>query len=153
MLTYFRPRRSRFAALCLIISCSAWLSACDRGADAYSRAGLPAGDPVAGQAAFVALRCNDCHSTSVVRLRDAEQTDIHVPLGQAPHDITNERSLLMAIISPSHRISVPIKPPQSGGSPMPPYADVMLVQELIDIMAMLRPEFGLAPLALAEDSP
>ncbi|MEE4660922.1 MAG: hypothetical protein V2J89_10650, partial [Halieaceae bacterium] len=133
----------------MLILAIAVLALCLASCDGWQRSDgelvLPPGDPVAGRAAFVALRCNDCHSVGDVRLRDATATDIHVPLGLAASAPRTRQGLITAIINPGHRVSVPLSRAQlgeEGESPMAPYNDVMTVQELIDLLAFLGPAFG-----------
>ncbi len=121
-----------------------WLPGCELGPDSPAGFALPRGDVEAGRAAFVELRCHDCHSAAGVPQRDPEDTDIHLPLGGKSTRVTTYASLLTSIINPSHRFSARL--PRSvameeGDSRMPVYNELMTVQELIDLVAYLQPQY------------
>lgn len=122
------------------------LAGCTIGPDSPRGFSLPHGDPEAGQAAFVELRCNDCHTATGVALRDPEASDIQFPLGGPSTRVTTYASLVTSIINPSHRLSTRYPRSESavdGKSRMPVYNDVMTVQELIDVVAYLQPQYEL----------
>lgn len=106
---------------------------------------LPAGDVAAGEAAFLKLRCYDCHSLSGVDLPVAEQPDqVLVALGGEKSRVTTYGDLLTSIVNPSHRLA----PGYSrelvaidGESKMTHYNAVMTVSELIDLVAYLQPKY------------
>ncbi len=133
-----------------VISCACamlalpWLSACEFGPNSPAGFALPRGDADAGQAAFVELRCHDCHSARDVPQRDPEATDIHLPLGGTSTRVTTYASLLTSIINPSHRYSARLPRAlavEAGESRMPVYNELMTVQELIDLVAYLQPQY------------
>ena len=128
----------------IVISALLMLAGCTLGPDSPRGFALPKGDPEAGKAAFVELRCNDCHSAEGVALRDIEESDIHFALGGKSARVTTYAELLTSIVNPSHRLSPRVSKKVSeedGKSRMPVYNDIMTVQELIDIVAYLQPQY------------
>lgn len=122
------------------------LAGCTVGPDSPRGFSLPRGDAEAGKAAFVELRCNDCHAAEGVALRDPEESDIQFPLGGPSPRVTTYASLVTSIINPSHRLSTRYPRSESaveGSSRMPVYNDVMTVKELIDIVSYLQPQYEL----------
>ncbi len=120
------------------------LAGCTLGPESPRGFSLPKGDAEAGQAAFVMLRCNDCHSAEGVAIRDAEETDINFALGGRSARVTTYAELLTSIVNPSHRLSARYprgEAAEDGESRMHNYNDVMTVQELIDIVAFLQPQY------------
>ena len=121
-----------------------WLSGCEFGPASPAGFALPPGDANAGQATFVELRCHDCHSARDVPQRDPAATDIHLPLGGKSTRVTTYASLLTSIINPSHRYSARLPrvvAVEEGESRMPVYNELMTVQELIDLVAYLQPQY------------
>ena len=120
------------------------LNGCPAGPESPRGFALPAGDADAGRQTFMELRCNDCHSAAGVELRNAEETDIAFALGGRSTRVTTYAELLTSIINPSHRLSIYYPERESavaGESRMPNYNDVMTVQELIDLVAYLQPQY------------
>jgi hypothetical protein len=120
------------------------LSGCPMGPDSPRGFALPSGDVDAGRLAFMELRCNDCHSAEGVELYNAEDTDIDFRLGGRSTRVTTYADLVTSIVNPSHRISKHYareKVEEHGQSRMHNYNDVMTVQELIDIVAFLQPQY------------
>lgn len=129
-----------FCAL-LPLSC---LTACEFGPDSPRGFALPRGDAERGQATFVELRCHDCHSAEGVAQRDPAATDIHLPLGGKSTRVTTYAALVTSIINPSHRYSsrLPrVVAEADDASRMPVYNELMTVQELIDLVAFLQPQY------------
>lgn len=109
---------------------------------------LPEGNAEAGKQAFIALQCQQCHAVSGVRLEaDDSMRDGPVlkNLGGPVTRIKTYGELVTAIIHPSEVISGSksemTKP--DGESWMTNYNRRMTVQELIDIVAFLQPEYDL----------
>lgn len=106
---------------------------------------LPAGDPAAGRAAFVELKCHECHRVNGVDF-PAPTVEPPVPVvlgGDVPHAKT-DGDLVTSIINPSHRISGAYKPEdvQRGGkSRMPDMTDAMTVHQLVDVVAFLQTRY------------
>lgn len=113
---------------------------------------LPEGDPVAGQQAFWYLRCHACHDVrGVVTPSDTvDAIDIRVTLGGEASRIRTYEALVTAIINPSHELaaSYPEEDVAIQGRSLMDSAyinHVMTVQELIDIVAWLRPVYKVMP--------
>jgi mono/diheme cytochrome c family protein len=126
----------------LLVMCS--LAGCPGGPESPRGFSLPRGEPVAGQKVFVELRCHDCHSAEGVDIRDAEASDIHLRLGGVSTRITTYADLVTSIINPSHRLSRAYpeeEVAEEGVSKMPVYNDIMTVQELVDLVAYLQPQY------------
>lgn len=120
------------------------LAGCPLGPESPRGFALPEGNADAGRQAFVELRCHDCHSADGVELHDPDATDIAFALGGRSTRVTTYAELVTSIINPSHRLSVnfPKKKAAVGGeSRMHNYNDVMTVQELIDLVAFLQPQY------------
>ncbi len=103
---------------------------------------LPPGDAEAGQATFVELGCNNCHSvTDKVEHAPAEGNPIHVELGGTVTRIKTYPDLVTSIINPSHKLSRganAMTVTEEGESKMPVYNDVMTVQQLVDLTTFLE---------------
>ena len=121
------------------------LGACER--DFMSERGfsLPEGDPIAGKEAFLYMQCNECHSIKGMTLP-------RVPLGDPPYvelggQVTSVKTygdLVTSIINPSHRLAKGYAEDQvseDGESNMYVYNGYMTVQELIDIVMFLQPQY------------
>lgn len=103
---------------------------------------LPRGEVEAGRAAFVRLQCTACHRVAGDESLPAP-TDIPVPfaLGEGVASRPTDERLVNAIVHPNHVVRMPDRPEvvtPSGRSRMTDYAEVMRVQELIDLVAYLR---------------
>jgi hypothetical protein len=100
---------------------------------------LPAGDPVAGRAAFIALSCTSCH-----RVQGEEGLPEPVSANPGPtfgaHDARQTPAQLAdSIIAPSHVISATLREPQEGKlSPMGDFSQAMTVRQFLDIIAYLQ---------------
>lgn len=120
------------------------LAGCPAGPESPRGFSLPKGEPLAGKRAFVELRCHDCHSAEGVGVRDADASDIHVRLGGVSNRVTTYAELVTSIINPSHRLSryyPEEEVAEEGISKMPVYNDIITVQELIDLVAYLQPQY------------
>lgn len=106
---------------------------------------LPPGDAERGQAEFVALGCNGCHSVAGVdKLAAGGHPDIHVVLGGQVTRVKTYGDLVTSIINPSHRLSRgndPTTMDEAGASRMRLYNDVMTVSQLIDLTAFLQSKY------------
>ena len=104
---------------------------------------LPEGDVEAGKAAFVELKCNQCHSVADIAWI-GEGEDVEVPLGGEVTRLKAYGELVTSVINPSHRIASPYlreKVAVEGVSNMKNYNQVMTVQELVDIVSFLQTEY------------
>jgi len=106
---------------------------------------LPDGDPAAGQAAFVDLRCNACHDVAGVPVQYLDGI-AHVTLGGKTTHLRTYGQLVTSIINPSHKIALGDRQRSAlatNESPMS-YAylnEVMTVQQLVDLVAFLQPTY------------
>jgi sulfur-oxidizing protein SoxX len=128
----------------LIITC-ALLGACTAGKESPRGFSLPEGNIEAGKTAFQALQCNACHSTRDVEQADSE-TDISVTLGGEVGRVKTYADLVTSVINPSHRLArgYPVADIAEGAeSRMRNYNEVMSVQELIDVVSYLQPQYQL----------
>jgi len=106
---------------------------------------LPQGDPDRGKAAFVELKCHECHRVEGADL-PAPVAAPPVPVvlgGEIPH-VKTDGQLVASIIHPSHQIArgYPLDAVKRGdGSRMPDYADVMTVRQMIDVVAFLQKRY------------
>ncbi len=103
---------------------------------------LPDGDVSAGQAAFVALSCDACHTVEGVEFpaRTAKR-EIELHLGGKVRRVSSYGELVTAIIIPSHDIASSYGERSSipeGSSPMADFNEVMTVQQLNDLVAFLQ---------------
>lgn len=133
--------------LSLVGILAAGLVGCDRDTMSEKGFSLPDGDPVAGREAFLYMQCHQCHSIAGVELPVIPMADPpFVELGGAVTRVKTYGELVTAIINPSHKladgypkdlISV------DGVSKMYVYNNFMTVQELIDIVMYLQPQYNL----------
>lgn len=107
---------------------------------------LPEGDVQRGREAFVYLQCNACHTIAGAELPQ----DPHAPeppiveLGGPVTKVKTYGQLVTAIINPSHTLAEGYPKDlvsEDGKSKMPVYNEVMTVQELIDIVMFLQPQY------------
>ena len=110
---------------------------------------LPDGDADKGKAAFLELKCNQCHSVSGVEL-PAYQGEAPYEFnlgGEVPH-VTTYGQLVTAVINPEHKLSEKYRKDlkKTGedteeSSPMPSFNETMTVSQMIDIVAFLHPRY------------
>jgi mono/diheme cytochrome c family protein len=99
---------------------------------------LTMGDPTAGRRAYLALKCNTCHTVAAEPIGRKSPSFAGPQLGksvalQSPEQIAD------SIVAPRHAISKKPGPWQgSRRSNMGDYAGIMTVQQLIDLVAYLR---------------
>ncbi len=115
-----------------------WQASCQT--DASKALALPAGQADDGREAFVRLQCNRCHSTPDIAWIGVElEGDVHVKITAASKPASREE-LITSITNPSYKISkrhILAMTTKDWESRMLPYAEVMTVQELCDIIAYL----------------
>ena len=109
---------------------------------------LPEGDAERGRDTFVRLGCPACHTVG-----DADVTDVNgasrvrVKLGGEVSRVRGYEDLVTAIINPSHRLSADAPAAEltddQGRSRMPSYNEIMTVQELVDLVTYLQPQYRL----------
>jgi hypothetical protein len=121
------------------------LSGCNR--DYMSERGfsLPEGDPDAGQQAFLYMQCNECHTISGMELPAVPLADPpFVELGGEVTRVKTYGDLVTAIINPSHELAKGYDKDlvsDDGESKMYNYNGFMTVQELVDIVMFLQPQY------------
>ncbi len=112
---------------------------------------LPDGDPEAGQATFVRLKCHGCHEVADLELPELEYVGpplVSVKLGGEVTRVRTYGELVTSIINPSHRLIQGYPPEQisqDGESLMADYNDWMTVAQLIDLVAFLQSHYEVVP--------
>ena len=113
---------------------------------------LPEGDISQGQAAFVKLRCNQCHTVKGVDLPAfTGETTLMLELGGEVLMVKTYGDLVTSIINPKHVISAQYlsqlqgESGPVGGSPMPDLTREMTVSEMTDLVAFLHSRYKLKP--------
>ena len=132
------------AAAALLTSCFA----CGSGEKSASGFRLPDGNVEAGKAAFLELKCNECHTLWKVDLPRPEKPAITVALGGEEPIIRTDGELMTSIINPSHKLAWGYPKEQiqeNGKSRMRDYSDVMTVREMIDLVAFLHSQHRYIP--------
>jgi len=123
------------------------LGGCDRDLMSEKGFSLPEGDPVAGREAFLYMQCNQCHTIKGVELPVIPTADPpFVELGGSVTRVKTYGELITAIINPSHKLADGYPKDlvsENGVSKMYVYNDYMTVQELIDIVMYLQPQYDL----------
>ncbi len=110
---------------------------------------LPEGDPELGRAAFLGMRCYDCHRIPGVDLPVAEEPDqVVVVLGGEVSKVRSYADLVTSIINPSHKLAQgynEVLVASGGKSKMTNYNQVMTVDELINLVAYLEEHYNVVP--------
>tara|TARA_R110002073_G_scaffold40472_4_gene114653 strand:+ start:2351 stop:2842 length:492 start_codon:yes stop_codon:yes gene_type:complete len=135
----------------MVVGLACLLSACDQGPKSGSGFVLPEGDAAAGEAAFVQLHCNDCHSIEgKATLKPEGKPLMSVKLGGPTSRISTYGELVTSIINPSHKVSRRYdREPyvQAGESSMRNYNELMTVAQLGDLVTFLQQQYALEPFA------
>jgi mono/diheme cytochrome c family protein len=97
------------------------------------------GDAARGQATFVELACNRCHTVTGVELPPPTSVGRPVPLGGVVHEVRTDGYLVTSIIHPSHNVRYGLEPH------MPNYGREMTVRQLVDLVAFLQSTYEIAP--------
>ena len=122
------------------------LAACDPGPTSSRGFRLPDGDVEAGKAAFVALRCNACHTVEGTQLPPPETTGpVEVHLGGKVHRVRTYGELVTAIIHPSFDLArgYPAEEiSRDGTSIMPDFDSAMTVRQMVDLVAFLQSTYS-----------
>ena len=132
------------SSLILVASMSTLLMACDPGAESVRGFRLPDGDPARGEEAFVALRCHACHAVEGLELPSLDVGEPIVTLGGQTARVRTYDELVTSIINPSHRLAegYPMEEiSKDGESVMMNYNYIMTVQQLVDLVAFLQPQY------------
>ena len=110
---------------------------------------LPPGDIEAGRQAFVGLQCHACHRIDGVELPQFLGTaPVAIVLGGESARVRTYGDLVTSVINPSHRLIAGFPAEQvsrNGVSVMPVLNEVMTVQQLIDLVALLQSSYELVP--------
>lgn len=130
----------------IVLAGALLLSACDREARMASTGfRLPDGDPQAGHDAFIYMQCHQCHTIKGLELPVIPGQDPpYVELGGDVTTVKTYGQLLTAIIYPSHKLANGYAEEvvsENGESNMYVYNEHMTVQELIDIVMFLQPQY------------
>lgn len=130
------------SAIVLIVAA---LAGCE--ADRMSEKGfsLPKGNALDGQEAFVYLHCYECHFIEGLDMPPVDSDEApYIQLGGKVSQVKTYGDLVTSIINPSHKLApgYPVETiTEEGQSKMPVYNGYMTVQELIDIVAFLQPQY------------
>ena len=111
-----------------------FLVGCDK-PESGRRLRLPKGSPEAGQAAFIALKCTECHSVAGVALQKPTiAPNLVVELGGNVPRLRMVGDLVTSIIHPTQSVSFKMKRPAVGRpvSSMPTINDVMTVAQMVE---------------------
>jgi mono/diheme cytochrome c family protein len=128
----------------LLLSLAA-ISGCE--ADRMSEKGfsLPQGDAAQGRETFLYMHCHECHTIRDIELPVVPLADPpFVELGGTVSRVKTYGELVTAIINPSHKLAMGYAEDlvsDNGQSKMPNYNGFMTVQELIDIVMFLQPQY------------
>lgn len=113
---------------------------------------LPEGDESRGKAAFVELKCHQCHTVAGMELPKPDGTaSISYELGGEVRIVKSYGELVTAIIQPQHVVSAryvqQLEESQRKGvvSPMPDYNARMTVAQLTDIVTFLHAHYQKKP--------
>ena len=137
--------RKPILRLISLVVCVLFLHAC--GSDPKSPWGfrLPDGDAVKGQALFVELQCNACHTITELELAaPVQRGPVAVVLGGPVARVKTYGDLVSSVINPSHKLifNYPEEDiARDGESLMRIYNETMTVQQLIDLVAFLQPQY------------
>jgi len=131
-------------SLTLVLAAVALLAGCDR--DRMSERGfaLPEGNPMAGRETFLYMQCNQCHTIDGETLPTLPGAEPFVELGGPVTRVKSYGELVTAIINPSHKLASGYPKDlvaENGESKMYVYNGYMTVQELIDLVAFLQPQY------------
>jgi sulfur-oxidizing protein SoxX len=113
---------------------------------------LPEGDVERGKAAFVQLKCNQCHPVAGLDLPQPETpSPVSYELGGVVRKVKTYGELVTAIIQPQHIVSpeylekLGVKEGATAATPMPSFNDTMTVTQLTDIVTFLHAHYQKAP--------
>jgi mono/diheme cytochrome c family protein len=133
---------SIYAILMLLVAAA---TGCE--ADRMSEKGfsLPEGNVMQGRETFLYMHCHECHTIRDVELPAVPLADPpFVELGGKVSRVKTYGELVTAIINPSHKLAMGYAAEvvsEDGQSKMPNYNGFMTVQELIDIVMFLQPQY------------
>lgn len=128
----------------IFVSVGVILAGCDR-LQSGRRLRLPKGSAENGKAAFIALKCTECHTVRGVELpKPTVQPDLVVELGGSVPRLRTVGDLMTSIIHPTQAVSFKMKRPVVGApvTNMPELNDTMTVTQLIDLVRFLQPRYS-----------
>lgn len=128
--------------LCLILA-GLMLAGCDR-LESGRRLRLPKGNAENGKAAFIALKCTECHTVAGVELpKPVVEPGLVVELGGNVPRLRTVGDLMTSIIHPTQSVSSKMKRPAVGApvTNMPDLTETMTVSQLIDLVRFLQPRY------------
>lgn len=104
---------------------------------------FPEGDIARGQAAFVELKCYECHQVHDVKgLPNPElPAGKVIVLGGTVRTTKTYGDLLTAIIHPSQGVTAKAADHSRSEETMPMVNDVMTVQQMLDLVTFLSPQY------------
>ena len=106
---------------------------------------LPEGNVENGKAAFLALKCHECHRVDGVEFPAPVLTvATNVVLGGKVTRIQSYGELVTSVINPSHGLAEGFDKAQARGarlSPMPEFNDTMTVSQMIDLVTFLQSRY------------
>jgi hypothetical protein len=106
---------------------------------------LPEGNIEKGKAAFLALKCHECHRVDGVEFPTPVSTvATNIVLGGKVTRIQTYGELVTSVINPSHGLAEGFDETQGRGaklSPMPDFNDTMTVSQMIDLIAFLQSRY------------
>ena len=112
---------------------------------------LPEGNSERGQAAFLQMKCHQCHPVAgmVLPTSDAPMP-ISMELGGVVRKVKTYGELVTSIIQPQHIVSPEYMEKLAvhngtSASPMPSFNDTMTVAQLTDIVTFLHERYQKAP--------
>ena len=113
---------------------------------------LPEGDSERGKAAFLHLKCHQCHTVAGVVLPNPDSpSPISLELGGVVRKAKTYGELVTSIIQPQHVVSpeylAKLGDSDEAGvsSPMPSFNGTMTVSQMIDIVTFLHDHYRKAP--------
>ncbi len=144
------PRSAAFAAFAFL---ALPLFSCRDSAARMSKGfRLPEGDESRGKAAFVELKCHQCHAVAGMKLPEPDSpAAISYELGGEVRIVKSYGELVTAIIQPQHVVSAKYvqqldeSQRKGAASPMPDYNARMTVAQLTDIVTFLHAHYQKAP--------
>lgn len=107
---------------------------------------MPPGKPESGESVFVTKGCYQCHSAGATKLPPVDLAQrLVIELGGDVHTKWTRDDYARAIMDPNHLVSEDYKIAmirlgdhfKAENSPMPTFADVLRVNELIDLVSFL----------------
>jgi len=140
--------RAKYAMAFLLASLLA-LGACDQEARMNAKGfRLPDGDVQTGLETFLYMQCNQCHTIEGMQLPVIPGKEApYVELGGMVTHVKSYGELVTAIIYPSHELADGYAEEvvaTDGESNMYVYNRHMTVQELIDLVTFLQPQYDVA---------